>query len=61
MGHAKKLGLGVNAGHDLNYNNIKLSRELEDIDEVNIGHAVIARAVFVGLKEASGDDKINKF
>ncbi len=50
--HAKKLGLGVNAGHGLNYQNIKVFRELTDIDEVSIGHAVIARAIFVGLKEA---------
>lgn len=50
--HAKKLGLGVNAGHGLNYNNIKIFKELENIDEVSIGQAVIARSVFVGLKEA---------
>lgn len=50
--HAKKLGLGVNAGHGLDYQNIKIFREIPDIDEVSIGHAVIARAVFVGLKEA---------
>ena len=50
--HAKKLGLGVNAGHGLDYNNIKIFRELEDIDEVSIGHAIIARAVFVGIDEA---------
>jgi pyridoxine 5-phosphate synthase len=50
--HAKKLGLGVNAGHGLNYRNIKIFRELTDIDEVSIGQAVIARAVFVGLNEA---------
>jgi len=50
--HAKKFGLGVNAGHGLNYSNIKIFRELEDIDEVSIGHAILARAVFVGLKEA---------
>jgi len=49
---AKKLGLGVNAGHGLNYQNIKIFRELKDIDEVSIGQAVIARAVFVGLKDA---------
>ncbi len=50
--HAKKLGLGVNAGHGLDYQNIKIFRELEDIDEVSIGHAVIARAVIVGIEEA---------
>lgn len=50
--HAKKLGLGVNAGHGLNYQNIKIFKEIKDIDEVSIGHAVISRAVFVGIKEA---------
>lgn len=50
--HAKKLGLGVNAGHGLNYQNIKDFVTLEDIDEVSIGQAVIARSVFVGLEKA---------
>jgi pyridoxine 5-phosphate synthase len=49
---AKKFGLGVNAGHGLNYQNIKIFRELTDIDEVSIGHAIIARAVVVGINEA---------
>jgi len=52
VNHAKKLGLGVNAGHGLNYQNIKVFRELEGIDEVSIGQAVIARAVYVGLDKA---------
>jgi len=50
--HAKKLGLGVNAGHGLNYQNIKIFSEVPDIDEVSIGHSIIARAVTVGIKEA---------
>ncbi|MCK6615623.1 MAG: pyridoxine 5'-phosphate synthase [Ignavibacteriaceae bacterium] len=50
--HAKKLGLGVNAGHGLDYNNIRIFRELKDIDEVSIGHAVIARSMYVGVKQA---------
>jgi pyridoxine 5-phosphate synthase len=50
--HIKKLGLGVNAGHGLNYQNMKVFRELTDIDEVSIGHAVVARAVFSGINEA---------
>jgi pyridoxine 5-phosphate synthase len=49
---AKKLGMGVNAGHGLNYQNIKIFREIKDIDEVSIGHAIIARTVFVGINEA---------
>ncbi len=50
--HAKKLGLGVNAGHGLDYQNIKVFREIPDIDEVSIGHAVIAHAMFVGIERA---------
>ena len=50
--HAKKIGLGVNAGHVLNYQNIKIFREVPDIDEVSIGHSIIARSVTVGIKEA---------
>lgn len=49
---AKKIGLGVNAGHGLNYVNIKIFRELNQIDEVSIGHAVIARAALVGIDSA---------
>jgi len=50
--HAKKLGLGVNAGHGLNYINMKEFITIEDIDEVSIGHAIIARAVYVGVEQA---------
>lgn len=50
--HAKKLGLGINAGHGLNYQNMKIFRELEEIDELSIGHSVISRAVIVGLENA---------
>lgn len=50
--HAKKLGLGVNAGHGLNYINMKEFVAIPDIDEVSIGHAVIARSLFVGLEKA---------
>jgi pyridoxine 5-phosphate synthase len=49
---ARGLGLSVNAGHGLNYLNIIPFKTIEEIDEVSIGHAVIARAVFVGLHAA---------
>jgi pyridoxine 5-phosphate synthase len=49
---ARELGLGVNAGHGLNYLNILPFKAIEEVDEVSIGHAVIARAVFVGLDRA---------
>ncbi|MBU1101344.1 MAG: pyridoxine 5'-phosphate synthase [Bacteroidetes bacterium] len=50
--HAKKIGLGVNAGHGLNYTNIKDFLTITDIDEVSIGQAVIARSIFVGVEQA---------
>jgi pyridoxine 5-phosphate synthase len=50
--HAKRIGLGVNAGHGLNYNNMKEFMSVEDIDEVSIGQAVIARSIFVGVEQA---------
>ncbi len=50
--HAKKLGMGVNAGHGLNYNNISEFKAIEDIDEVSIGQSIIARSVFVGIEKA---------
>ncbi len=47
-----ELGLQVNAGHGLNYQNVKSIASLSAVRELNIGHAVIARAVFTGLDEA---------
>jgi pyridoxine 5-phosphate synthase len=52
---AKSLGLGVNAGHGLNYVNANRIAAIRQIDEVSIGHAVIARAVFAGLDQAVRD------
>jgi len=49
---AKKLGLGVNAGHGLNYQNVKNICLIDEIDEFSIGHSIIARACLVGMKEA---------
>jgi pyridoxine 5-phosphate synthase len=48
----KRLGMGVNAGHGLNYLNIGLIRSIPEIDEVSIGHAVLSRAILVGLDSA---------
>lgn len=45
-------GLVVNAGHGLNYQNVEPIAALAGITELNIGHAIVARAVFTGLKEA---------
>jgi pyridoxine 5-phosphate synthase len=49
---ARALGMGVNAGHGLNYLNIMPFRSIEEIEEVSIGHAIISRAVFVGMDRA---------
>ena len=47
---ARDAGLGVNAGHDLDLRNLTLFRQLPHLDEVSIGHALISRAIFVGLR-----------
>ena len=49
---AKKLELGVNAGHGLNYENVREVALIQEIDELSIGHAIIARASLVGMKQA---------
>ena len=46
---AHRLGLGINAGHDLDLENLVLFRRLPHLDEVSIGHALISRAIFEGL------------
>ncbi len=50
--YAKQAGLKINAGHGLNYHNTTAIAKLPDIVELNIGHAIIARSVFTGLKTA---------
>jgi pyridoxine 5-phosphate synthase len=47
---AHRLGLGVNGGHDLDLDNLVLFRDLPHLDEVSIGHAIVSRAIFVGLE-----------
>jgi pyridoxine 5-phosphate synthase len=49
---AHGLGLQVNAGHGINYTNIALIHEVPHLEELNIGHSIVARAVFVGLEAA---------
>jgi pyridoxine 5-phosphate synthase len=49
-GHA--LGLQVNAGHGLNYHNVQPIVAIPHVAELNIGHAIIAEAVFIGLEQA---------
>lgn len=49
---AQSLGLTVNAGHGLNYQNVHRMHEIDGLYELNIGHSIISRAVFTGLAEA---------
>jgi pyridoxine 5-phosphate synthase len=52
---AHSLGMGVNAGHDLDLDNLAVFRELPHLDEVSIGHSLISHALFVGLDRAVRD------
>jgi pyridoxine 5-phosphate synthase len=52
---AVDLGLGVNAGHGLHYNNVTDIAAIPQVEELAIGHSIIARAVFVGLDQAVRD------
>jgi pyridoxine 5-phosphate synthase len=54
-GLASELGLGVNAGHDLDLRNLPTFRRLPHLDEVSIGHALISHALFVGLGQSVRD------
>jgi pyridoxine 5-phosphate synthase len=49
---ASRLGLGVNAGHGLNYQNVAPVVALKGIEEFNIGHSIVARAALVGMERA---------
>ncbi|MBI4309664.1 MAG: pyridoxine 5'-phosphate synthase [Candidatus Omnitrophica bacterium] len=49
---ARKLGMTVNAGHGLNYSNVRPIARIEGMEELNIGHSIISRAVFTGLEAA---------
>jgi pyridoxine 5-phosphate synthase len=52
VAHGHALGLQVNAGHGLNYHNVQPIVAIPHIAELNIGHAIIAEAVFIGLEAA---------
>ena len=55
---AAGMGLTVNAGHGLDYDNVQAVAAIDEIVELNIGHAIVARAVFDGLAKAVGDMKL---
>jgi len=50
-------GMRFNAGHALNYHNVGPVAELAGVEELHIGHAIVSRAVYVGLREAVRDMK----
>jgi pyridoxine 5-phosphate synthase len=52
---AHELGLGVNAGHDLDLDNLTLFRTLPYLDEASIGHALVSHALYVGLAQSVTD------
>ena len=54
---AQELGLSINAGHGLNYNNVTNILTISGLDELNIGHSIISRAVLIGLDKAVKDMK----
>ena len=55
--YAKCLGIRVNAGHGLDYDNVKEIAKIPDIESLNIGFSIISRAVFVGLDKAVSEMK----
>jgi pyridoxine 5-phosphate synthase len=50
--YAAQRDLQVNAGHGINYTNVALIREVPHLAELNIGHTIVARSIFVGLETA---------
>jgi pyridoxine 5-phosphate synthase len=58
VAHALSLGLIVNAGHGLHYHNVNLIAEIPGIEELNIGHAIVAHALFVGWDNAIREMKL---
>ena len=55
--YASQQGLKVNAGHGLHYHNVQAIAAIPEMNELNIGHAIIGRAVFTGLPEAVAEMK----
>jgi pyridoxine 5-phosphate synthase len=57
VAEGREVGLQVNAGHGLNYHNVAAIAAIPDIVELNIGHAIVARALFTGMQAAVGEMK----
>ena len=54
---ASSLGLAVHAGHGLTYENVALVAAIDEIEELNIGHSIVSRALFTGMEQAVRDMK----
>ncbi len=52
---AQSFGIKVNAGHGLNYDNVKRMHQISGLHELNIGHSIISKSVFIGLENAVKD------
>jgi pyridoxine 5-phosphate synthase len=52
VAHGQKLGLAVNAGHGLHYHNVQEVARIPGVEELNIGHAIVAQAIFSGWENA---------
>lgn len=57
ISYADSEGIRVHAGHGLNYQNVQAIAVIDEVRELNIGHAIIARALFIGLQSAVGEMK----
>ena len=55
--HARQLGLTVHAGHGLHYDNVRQIAAIPEIVELNIGHSIVARSVFDGMRVAVAEMK----
>lgn len=53
----RQLGMQLHAGHGLNYHNVGPVAAIEHMEELNIGHSIVARAVFVGFPQAVAEMK----
>ncbi len=58
VAYGKSIGLQVNAGHGLDYHNVKRIADIKGITELNIGHSIISRAIFSGLRVAVSDMRL---
>lgn len=54
-GEVRKLGLKLNAGHGLNYDNVAAIKKIPGMCELNIGYSIVCRSIFTGIRQATGE------